>query len=72
MPGTVTVVPASAHLRLAVFDVLGRRVARLHEGPLGAGEHRLTLDAAGLPAGVYLVRAEVGAQALSARITVMR
>ncbi len=72
--GTVTVtVPASVHLRLAVFDVLGRRVAVLADGPREAGAHGFAFDGARLPAGVYLVRAEVGgAQVLSARLTVVR
>jgi trimeric autotransporter adhesin len=45
-------------VRLEVFDVLGRRVAVLHDGLLAEGTgHRFTLDAAGLAAGRYLVRA---------------
>ncbi|HLT46818.1 MAG TPA: M14 family zinc carboxypeptidase [Rubricoccaceae bacterium] len=43
---------------VSVYDALGRRVALLHDGPLAAGvEHRLTFDGAGLPVGVYVVRA---------------
>jgi hypothetical protein len=49
--------PTAQAARVAVFDVLGRRVAVLHDGPLGAGAHRLRLDASALPAGVYVVRA---------------
>jgi hypothetical protein len=49
--------PSANKVRVAVFDVLGRRVAVLHDGPLGAGAHRLRLDASALPAGVYVVRA---------------
>jgi hypothetical protein len=46
-------------VRVAVYDALGREVATLHDGPLGAGrDHTFTLDsaAARLHAGVYLVR----------------
>jgi hypothetical protein len=43
-----------------VYDVLGRAVAVLHEGRLDGGRHALRFDGAGLPAGVYLVRVEVG------------
>ena len=42
---------------VAVYDVLGREVRRLHTGPLAAGEHRFTFDGAGLPSGLYLVHA---------------
>src|SRR5690606_19709157 len=40
-----------------VYDVLGRRVTVLHEGPLGAGRHELGFEAGRLPGGVYVVRA---------------
>ena len=43
-------------VRVEVFDLLGRRVALLHEGPLGAGTHAFTFDAAHLPSGRYLLR----------------
>src|SRR5690606_24563231 len=50
------------HVRVGLYDVRGREVAVLHEGPLSAGEHVLSFETAGLPAGlpagVYLVRAE--------------
>lgn len=44
-------------LAVDVIDALGRRVAVLHDGPLAAGTHPLTFDAAALPSGTYLVRA---------------
>lgn len=63
---------ASAHVYVEVFDALGRRVARLHDGPLAAGDHLLALDATGLPAGLYLVRAQTEAEAITRRLTVVR
>ena len=42
---------------VAVYDLLGREVRRLHEGALAAGEHHFSFDGAGLPSGLYLVRA---------------
>lgn len=41
---------------LEVFDLLGRRVARLVEGWQPAGEHRATFDGSTLASGTYLVR----------------
>ena len=58
--------------REIIFDVLGRRVATLAEGYLEAGAHRLTFNGAALPAGVYVVRAEVGSRVLTQRLTVIR
>jgi choice-of-anchor B domain-containing protein len=52
--------PAAQPLTVAAYDVLGRRVATLHEGPLPAGVHPFTFDASGLPSGTYVLRA-VGA-----------
>ncbi|WP_457653009.1 T9SS type A sorting domain-containing protein [Rhodocaloribacter sp.] len=46
-------------VRVAVFDALGREVARLHDGPLAANTpHRFTFEAAGLPSGLYVYRAD--------------
>jgi photosystem II stability/assembly factor-like uncharacterized protein len=52
---TLEVVEAQP-VRIAVYDALGRIVAILHDGLLGAGAHALTLDGSSLPAGVYFVR----------------
>jgi hypothetical protein len=53
--------PAPAIVAADVYDVRGRRVARLIEGPRKAGAHRLEWDGRGgdgapLGAGVYFVR----------------
>lgn len=55
---------------LAVFDVLGRRVATLAEGerPAGAGVARWAT--AGLPAGLYVVRLQAGGEAAVRRVVV--
>lgn len=71
---------ATATLRLTrpetvsveILDVLGRRVARLHDGPLPVGEHTLSVPTAALPAGVYSVRVRGGAGPTTARFTVAR
>jgi hypothetical protein len=55
-----------------VLDVLGRRVALLHEGPLAAGRHAFALDGSMLPAGVYVARAEAGGAVATQRVTVLR
>lgn len=54
------------------FDVLGRRVAVLHDGPAPAGALPITLDAAALPAGAYVVRATGAGGAASRLVTVVR
>ncbi|HET7250157.1 MAG TPA: T9SS type A sorting domain-containing protein [Gemmatimonadales bacterium] len=47
-----------ARVRLEVFDLAGRRVGVLVNGPEGAGEHDVGYDALGLPDGVYDYRLE--------------
>ncbi len=59
-------------VRLTVYDVLGREVARLAEGTMEAGPQRVTFEASGLPAGVYLVRLEAGDRVETRRITRLR
>jgi hypothetical protein len=52
--------PESADVRLVVYDVLGRSVARLVAAPQSAGWHEATFDGSLLPSGVYLYRLEAG------------
>lgn len=49
-------VAAAAHVRVAVYDVLGREVAVLADAKRAAGRYEAELDARGLSAGLYLVR----------------
>lgn len=46
-------------VRLSVFDVLGREVARLIDGPVEPGMHSVRFDATDLPSGVYFYRMQV-------------
>jgi hypothetical protein len=61
----------TSDVRIAVYDVLGREVAVLHEGTLDAGHHAFPFDGSALPAGIYLVRVESGSDRLTQHITVL-
>ncbi len=63
---------AAQTVSVAVFDVLGREVARVHDGPLAAGTHTLRIDASQMPPGVYTVRASSSGRVLAQRFTVVR
>jgi hypothetical protein len=52
--------PRAARVRLAVYDLAGRRVAQLLDAERPAGEHEVSMTEAGLPGGVYLYRLEAG------------
>ncbi|HEX9951547.1 MAG TPA: T9SS type A sorting domain-containing protein, partial [Rubricoccaceae bacterium] len=68
----VLTLPAASAVEVGVYDVLGRRVAVLAEGTLGAGDHTLRVAPGALAAGTYVVRAAVGDRVLAQRMTVTR
>ena len=57
---------------VVVYDLLGREVAALAAGPVGAGQHEAVLDGRALPAGVYLVRMTAGGFSQARRVTLVR
>ena len=52
--------PQAEAVRLAVYDMLGREVRVLIDGPLSAGQHTATFEAGALASGMYLYRIEAG------------
>jgi hypothetical protein len=65
-------VPEAGHVRLAAYDVRGRRVAVLEDRELAAGRHEATLDGSALAAGVYVIRLEAGGEVVTRRAAVVR
>lgn len=64
--------PRSGEARVELLDVAGRRIRTLYHGRADAAPSRLSLDARGLPAGLYFVRAEAAGQRLARRVAVIR
>ena len=60
------------HVEAEVLDVLGRRVAILHAGPISGGRHILRLDGSALSAGAYFVRVASDAGVAVSRIALTR
>ena len=58
--------------RVAVYDVLGREVDVLYDGPAAATERTVTLDAGTLAAGVYIVRLESGRTERMLKVLLLR
>ncbi|GIV58003.1 MAG: hypothetical protein KatS3mg042_0916 [Rhodothermaceae bacterium] len=52
--------PESAPVSLVIYDVTGREVARLVDGTLAAGYHRVQWEASSMPSGLYLYRLTAG------------
>jgi hypothetical protein len=65
------------HVDLDILDVSGKRVARLHSGPLGAGRHTVTWEGRddggrALPSGIYLARLVTSRKTEHQKITLVR
>ena len=64
----------ASEVSLRVYDVLGRRVRQVWQGPLGAGRHRFVWDGCdeagkAVAAGVYLYQVEVDGQVEAKKTT---
>lgn len=69
--------PAAGPARLAVYDVAGRELALLHEGPLPAGPAGFAWDGRdaegrALPSGVYLARLSLPGAQRQAKLVMLR
>lgn len=49
-------IPENSHVKLTVFDVLGREVTTLLDGQTSAGSYRAVFNASQLPSGIYFYR----------------
>ena len=73
-PARITVTPREAQqVTVDVFDLMGRRVARLHDGPLAAGETTVhMLPGTRLASGLYFVRVTGEQFQTTERLTLVR
>ena len=73
--GEVTIafeLPERGEAVLAVYDALGRQVARLVDGTLEAGHHEARFDGAALPSGLYLYRLHANGTVQSGRLSLTK
>ena len=60
--------PATEKVTLAVYDILGKRVATLLDGEqLNTGQHTVDFDASALASGVYTYRLQAGSEFVQSR-----
>ena len=64
--------PTMAHVRLTVYDLLGREVATLVDKRQDAGSYTVSFDARGLASGMYLYRIEAGTFVKSAKMMMIK
>lgn len=66
------VMPEQAHVRITVYDVLGREVAMLVNEVMSAGTHTVNFDAARLSSGMYIYRMEAGSKILTNKMMLIK
>lgn len=64
--------PEAAHVKLAVYNMLGQEVRRLVDSDMGAGFQRVTFSTEDLPSGVYLYRLTAGTFTDTKRMVIVR
>jgi len=65
-------VERAQHVRLAVYDLLGREVAVLVDGQQPAGTFRVTFDATDLSSGLYLYRISTDSGSTTRKMTLIK
>ena len=51
---------ARKNVRVDAYDMLGRKVAVLHDGPMAVGTHMLPFNSPALPSGLYFIKVFAG------------
>jgi len=64
--------PSERHVKLRVYDVLGRHVATLVDGKQKPGQKTVTWQASEMASGVYVYRLTAGDQSETGKVTVVR
>jgi hypothetical protein len=64
--------PQTSNVQLQVFDLLGRNVATLVDGPMASGQHQVSFDASDLTSGLYLYTITAGTQRISRTMTLIK
>lgn len=65
-------IPEKGNVRLTVFDITGREVARLVDEEMNAGDHAVRFESGNLPGGVYIYRLQAAGNSLSAKMTLLK
>ncbi len=63
--------PEAAHVTITIYDVLGRAIATLTDGPRAAGWHAVRWDASPYPSGSYLILLQAKNKVFTRRLMLM-
>jgi hypothetical protein len=64
--------PEAAHVRIVIYDLLGRRVSTVVDSPQAAGRHRAVLNSGTMASGVYFYQMELGDAKFSGKMILVR
>ncbi|HEY3296561.1 MAG TPA: T9SS type A sorting domain-containing protein, partial [bacterium] len=64
--------PATASVKLSIYNIEGRLVISRNAGTLSAGEHRLSVDGGSLASGIYFARLEIVGQSAQCKLMLLR
>jgi 2',3'-cyclic-nucleotide 2'-phosphodiesterase (5'-nucleotidase family) len=64
--------PATTHVSLKIFNVIGQEVAQLVSGEQGPGLHQVIWNASGIPSGTYLMRLEAGSDVAIRKLQLLK
>ncbi|GAB5408051.1 MAG: hypothetical protein BalsKO_04160 [Balneolaceae bacterium] len=62
----------NSNVTLAVYDLMGRKVATLVNGKQSAGEQSINFDASNLASGIYIYRLSTGSQLLTKKMILLK
>jgi cyclomaltodextrinase / maltogenic alpha-amylase / neopullulanase len=65
-------IPSSGNVELKIYDILGREVAILLNGPQQSGEHRVNFNSSGLASGIYIYRINYNGSSYSRKMMVLK
>ncbi len=65
-------IPRPDHVRLQVFDVLGKEIRTLLDRWVNSGSHQQEFDAGNIPSGTYIYRLQLGTSVYSRKLTVVK
>jgi hypothetical protein len=65
-------VPVQGEVELAVYNLLGERVALLHSGMMNAGSYRITFDGSNMSSGMYLLKADTPEGVITGKMILMK
>jgi hypothetical protein len=64
--------PKALDVTVDAFNIIGERVARLHEGQTKAGETLVRWDASGVSSGIYLIRAQSAGETRTVKAVLLK